>query len=72
MDKIMLFKASISASDLINGGGNFDLEVNSYEFMTVEEQKKFSEALNVATSCVRNAMVRRVNESEEGDSEDDE
>ena len=60
-----LINLKIHPSELMSTNPDVDLQVNCYEYMTGKEQESFHEAMGVAITCVRNAMLRKLKEASE-------
>ena len=60
-----LINLKMNPSELMSTDPDIDLQVNCYEYMTGKEQESFHDAMGVAITCVRNAMLRKLKEASE-------
>lgn len=58
-----LISLKMDASELMSNDPDVDLEVNCYEYMTGKEQEAFHEAMVTVLTCVRNGMLRKLEEA---------
>lgn len=72
-NNVFLFSVEMDVNDFINPNGSleFDLKVNGANWMTTSEMEEFQKLTADAGTIVRNALVRKLNETS-GDEYDDE
>lgn len=72
-NNVFLFSVEMDVNDFVNPNGSleFDLKVNGADWMTTSEMEEFQKLTADAGTIVRNALVRKLNETS-GDEYDDE